>query len=121
MAKVTNRKLQEVKNDYYSIYTFGNDGSRCGSISGCNIIRSLEEAQNGLTLMYRDELDKALVPVELFSELGLKEGNRKMRPVWIWVLDFEASRKRRATWQEVDAIFTLAKAWLRNQAQEVAV
>jgi len=110
MAKLTNKKLQEVKHNLYAVYTFEDDGRRCGTIGGCDIVRAMEEAESRLCLIYPNELEQAAVPRELFAEFKVREGRSSLHPVWYWVLEVEAANKRRATWQEVRDMFNLAKA-----------
>ena len=114
MAKLTNKKLQEVKNNCYAVYNFDSEGRRCGTISGCNIVRAMEEAQNGLSLIYDNEIDSARVPKELFSDFNV-ESPKNDKPVWIWVMEVEAAQKQRATWQQVKQVFDIAKTWLKTQ------
>jgi len=114
MSKLTNKQLQEAKNNYYAVYTFGDDGRRSGVIGGCNILRTIEEAQNGLTLVYPNELDNARVPLAVFDGLDLKESSKE-HTVWMWVLELEAAKKRRATWREVQSIHFKAEMWLAQQ------
>jgi len=118
MGKLTNRKLQEVKGNFYAVYTFGEDGRRCGCISGCNIVRMAEEAQNGLSLIFTDELENARIPREAIAEFTVKEGRNNTHSVGMWVLEVEAAQRHRATWQQVQGIFDCAKAWLRNNKVE---
>ena len=113
--KLTNKKLQEVKNNYYAVYTFDGDGRRSGTISGCNIVRAMEEAQNRLCLIFSDELEKARVPRELFADMGMAENRKAETTVWMWVLEIEAKNKRRATWQEVEQVFDIARTWLKTR------
>ena len=116
MPKLTNKKLQEVKHNLYAVYTIGDDGRRCCSIIGCNIVRAMEEAQGRLCLIYSDELNYAQLPKEVFAGLGLGgRAHRETHPVWFWVLEVEAVQRQRATWQQIEEIFNLAKAWLKER------
>jgi hypothetical protein len=118
MSKLTNRKLQEVKGNLYAVYTFDDEGKRAGSISGCNIVRMAEEAQNRLCLVFPNELHEASVPFELVEEFGVREGRVNIHPVWYWVMEVEAAKKCRASYLTVQRIFDYAKAWLKyNEAQ----
>ena len=117
MSKLTNKKLQEVKNNLYAVYTFDGDGVRTGTISGCNIVRMAEEAQHGLCLVFPQEINEAVVPREVVEELGVREGRVDKRPVWFWVLEVETAKKCRVSYHMVQHIFDNAKAWLKNEAQ----
>jgi len=117
MAKLTNKKLLEAKNNQYAVYTFGEDGRRLGTVGGCNILRVIEEAKGHLSFVYSQELHHAIVPRELYEELGLRDSAKTQGPVWFWLLEVEAEQKQRATWQQVKKIYDYAEALLKHQAQ----